>query len=273
MNARPAPHSKLRAKTTGAIPHPMKISTKRPRSKSEKADKRATDSALAPLSERRQRRANEILAAAREVFLEKGFQGTSVSEIASRVGIVEGLVFSYFPTKRDLLHEVLRELYEPLIRDVGEGYARLQGLRARLRFIIWRHVRVYVETPGLAKLVLHEVRTGPEYTSSGLHALHVRYTQYVRLALEDAARDGELGASVDVEFVRSMLYGGLEHLMWPVLFGTQRVDVELVADRYTDLMLRGLQPAQELREDNVEARLARLEALVTTAKATQRKSS
>lgn len=82
------------------------------------------------MSERRQRRANEILAAAREVFLEKGFERTAVSEVASRVGIVEGLVFSYFPTKRDLLHEVLGAMYEPLIRDVGDGYARLKGLRA-----------------------------------------------------------------------------------------------------------------------------------------------
>lgn len=223
------------------------------------------------MSERRQRRAGEILAAARDVFLEKGFERTAVSEIASRVGIVEGSVFSYFATKRDLLHEVLRELYEPLIKDVGDGYARLQGLRARLRFIIWRHVRVYVETPGLARLVLHEVRTGPEYASSGLYEMHVRYTQYVRRALEDAVEDGELTTTVDAEMLRSMLYGGLEHLMWPVLYGKHRVDVELVADRYTDLMLQGLQPTRECEHNGHEWRLARLEALVVAPPAPARR--
>lgn len=222
------------------------------------------------MSQRRQKRAGEILAAAREVFLEKGFERTAVSEIAARVGVVEGSVFSYYATKRDLLHEVLRELYEPLIEDVGGVYARLRGLRARLRFIIWRHVRVYVETPGLARLVLHEVRTGPEYASSGLHALHVRYTQYVRLALEDAVKDGELPAGVDVEMVRSMLYGGLEHLMWPVLHGKHRVDVDAVADRYTELMLQGLQPARARGRGDHEARLARLEALVGAAASRRR---
>lgn len=222
----------------------------------------AEPTAPAPLSERRQKRATEILAAARDVFLEKGFQGTAVSEIANRVGIVEGLVFSYFPTKRDLLHAVLRAMYEPLIQDVNDGYARLQGLRARLRFIVWRHVRVYVETPGLAKLVLHEVRTGPEYTSSGLHDLQVRYTHFARLALEDAMRDGEIDASVDIDSVRSMLYGGLEHLMWPVLYGTQRANIDVVADRYTALMLQGIQPAAPRATEDVESRLARLEALL-----------
>lgn len=218
--------------------------------------------AAAPLSERRQKRAGEILAAAQQVFLEKGFAGTAVSEIASRAGIVEGLVFSYFPTKRDLLHEVLREMYEPLIQDVEDGFTRIQGLRARLRFIIWRHVRVYVETPGLAKLVLHEVRTGPEYDSSGLHDLQVRYTRFVRLALEEAVRDGEISSEVDAEAARAMLYGGLEHLMWPVLFGGQRVNVDAVVDRYTILMLHGLQMAPA--PGSVEARLARLEDLIAT---------
>lgn len=212
------------------------------------------------MSERRQRRASEILAAARDVFLEKGFERTAISEVASRVGIVEGLVFSYFPTKRDLLHEVLGAMYEPLIRDVGDGYARLKGLRARLRFIVWRHVRVYVETPGLARLVLHEVRTGPEYDSSGLHSLQVRYTQYVRLALEEAVRDGELGAGVDIEMTRSILYGGLEHMLWPVLYGKHAVDVDDLADRYTELMLQGLLGARQ--HNSVDARLARLEALL-----------
>ena len=222
------------------------------------------------MSERRQRRASEILAAARDVFLEKGFERTAVSEVASRVGIVEGLVFSYFPTKRDLLHEVLGAMYEPLIADVSSGYARLKGLRARLRFIIWRHVRVYVETPGLARLVLHEVRTGPEYESSGLHALQVRYTQFVRLALEQAVEDGELQGDVDVEMVRAILYGGLEHLLWPVLYGTHQVDVDEVADRYTDTVLHGLQGARQ--RDSVDARLARLESLVARSAPTARRT-
>ena len=203
----------------------------------------------------------------------RGFERTAVSDIAARVGVVEGSVFSYFPTKRDLLHEVLRALYEPLIRDVDAGYARLQGLRARLRFVVWRHVRVYVETPALARLVLHEVRTGPEYASSGLHEMHQRYTRYARLAFDSAVRDGELAGGTDAEMLRSMLYGGLEHLMWPVLHGRQRVDVDDVAERYTDRLLHGVLPSTppDIARDTSrtagdhEARLLRLEALVGQA--------
>ncbi|MDB6000698.1 MAG: TetR/AcrR family transcriptional regulator [Rhizobacter sp.] len=222
---------------------------------------------------RRLRRAAEILAAAREVFLDKGFERSSVSEIAARVGVVEGLVYSYFPTKRDLLNEVLRGMYVPLIEDINDGFSRLHGLRSRLRFIIWRHLRVYVEEPSLSRIVLHEVRTSPEYFQSVLHDLHVQYTGFLLRTVREAMADGELPSSADPEMIRSMVYGGLEHRMWSVLFGRGSIDVESMADSYTEIVLHGILPAGAEAQQAVlppvgassnglERRLARLEKIV-----------
>lgn len=221
---------------------------------------------------RRLRRAAEILAAAREVFLDKGFERSSVAEIAARVGVVEGLVYTYFPTKRDLLNEVLRGMYVPLIQDIEAGFARLHGLRSRLRFLVWRHLRVYVEEPGLSRIVLHEVRTGPEYFKSVLHDLHVQYTSFLVRTVRDAERDGELPAGTDAEMVRSMVYGGIEHRMWATLFGRGTIDVERLADDYTGLLLNGLlraappvPAAAPAPQAELERRLARLEQLLAPA--------
>jgi AcrR family transcriptional regulator len=222
---------------------------------------------------RRMRRAAEIIAAARETFLEKGFERASVSEIAAKVGVVEGLLYSYFPTKRDLLNEVLRGMYEPLIREMEDGFSRLQGLRSRMRFLVWRHLRVYVEDPGLSRLVLHEVRTRPEYFNSALHELHVRYTAFLMRTVRDAVANGELPRDTDGEMVRGMVYGGIEHRMWGVLFGRDTVDVEVAADRFTDMVLRGILPdghtgvsstatPDTSGRDDIERRLERLEKII-----------
>jgi AcrR family transcriptional regulator len=222
---------------------------------------------------RRMRRAAEIINAARDTFLEKGFERASVSEIAAKVGVVEGLLYSYFPTKRDLLNEVLRGMYEPLIREMEDGFSRLQGLRSRMRFLVWRHLRVYVEDPGLSRLVLHEVRTRPEYFNSALHELHVRYTAFLIRTVRDAVAHGELPADTDGEMVRGMVYGGIEHRMWGVLFGRDTVNIEVAADRFTDMVLRGILPANPadvlppavpapLGRDDLERRLERLEKIV-----------
>ncbi len=222
---------------------------------------------------RRLRRAAEIIAAARETFLEKGFERASVSEIAAKVGVVEGLLYSYFPTKRDLLNAVLRGMYEPLIREIDDSFSRLQGLRSRMRFLVWRHLRVYVEDPGLSRLVLHEVRTRPEYFNSALHELHVRYTAFLMRTIRDAVANGELPRNTDAEMIRGMVYGGIEHRMWGVLFGRDTVNVEAAADHFTDMVLQGIQPhhLQEnasnagntsLSREDLERRLDRLEKIV-----------
>ena len=228
---------------------------------------------------RRMRRAAEILAAAREVFLEKGFERSSVGEIATRVGVVEGLVYSYFPTKRDLLNEVLRGMYEPLIQDIADSFARIHGLRSRLRYLVWRHLRVYVEEPSLSRIVLHEVRTSPEYFKSVLHDLHVRYTSFLLLTVREAVQAGELPADTDAETVRSMVYGGIEHRMWSLLYGRGSIDVEAMADSYTAMLLNGiLSPSERAgsvdaaprvsghgaapSSEDIERRLARLERIV-----------
>ena len=241
-----------------------------------------TPIAVGKQTPRRLRRAAEILAAAREIFLEKGFERASVSEIATRVGVVEGLVYSYFPTKRDLLNEVLRGMYEPLIQDISDGFSRIHGLRSRLRFLVWRHLRVYVEEPSLSRIVLHEVRTSPEYFKSMLHDLHVRYTSFLLRTVREAVEEGELPADTDAEMVRSMVYGGIEHRMWSLLFGRGTIDVEATADRYTAMLLSGLlspvvSPATAapavtntadadagaaLPRDDIERRLARLERIL-----------
>ena len=189
---------------------------------------------------RRMRRAQEILSAAREIFLEKGFGGASVSEIAAKVGVVEGLVYAYYPTKRDLLNDVLCGMYVPLIRDLEESFSRIQGVRSRMRFLIWRHLRVYVEEPGLSRLVLHEVRTGPEYFKSVLHDLHVRYTAFLVRTIQEGIEQGEIRSDADVELLRSMVYGGIEHRMWGTLFGRGTIDIESTADQYSQIVLSSL---------------------------------
>lgn len=230
---------------------------------------------------RRLRRAAEIVAAAREVFLDKGFERSSVAEIAARVGVVEGLVYTYFPTKRELLNEVLRGMYVPLLNDIEASFARTQGLRSRMRFLIWRQLRVYVEEPGLSRIALHEVRTGPDYFTSVLHDLQVKYTSFLVRTVREAVAAGELPPDTDVEMVRSMVYGGIEHRMWATLFGRGTIDVERLADDYTDLVLRGLlradpEPAaaRAAPASELERRVERLEHLLapTAAPAHKRAS-
>ncbi|MEV4091552.1 TetR/AcrR family transcriptional regulator [Streptosporangium saharense] len=60
-----------------------------------------------------------ILAAAEEVFAEKG-PSASTEEVAARAGVAVGTVFKHFPTKRDLLAAIMKDLLARLSAEAGE---------------------------------------------------------------------------------------------------------------------------------------------------------
>ena len=199
---------------------------------------------------RRKRRAAEILKVACELFLEFGYEKTAVSAIAKRIGVAESLVYSYYPTKRDLLHQVLRELYQPLICEVEEGCSRLSDMRSRIRFIVWRHLRTYLEAPNVVKIILHELRTGPDYETTGVRQLQRRYTQALMNTIRQGMANGEISDDANPEMIRAILYGGTEHLMWRVLRGRESVDLEALTDQFISLIFHGLLKEKSLRKSN-----------------------
>ena len=71
---------------------------------------------------------------AREVFLAKGYYGTSVEEIAEAAGVSRASFYTYFPSKRDLLYSLGTDTYRALDGTLNE----MRALEAT-----WSHDDVY----------------------------------------------------------------------------------------------------------------------------------
>ncbi|MBP8309195.1 MAG: helix-turn-helix transcriptional regulator, partial [Burkholderiaceae bacterium] len=80
---------------------------------------RALDSApKAPRWERRKEsRPAELIAAALDLFVERGFAATRLDEVAARAGVSKGTLYLYFESKEDLFKAVIRETIVPLLSD------------------------------------------------------------------------------------------------------------------------------------------------------------
>jgi AcrR family transcriptional regulator len=82
--------------------------------------------------QRRQRTREAIVDAAAELFVERGFDAVSVSEIAQRAGVVEKTVFNHFPVKEGLVFEADPPMRAALLdavrrRPAGESVAAAAG--------------------------------------------------------------------------------------------------------------------------------------------------
>ncbi len=208
-----------------------------------------------PLSRKRERgvrqpraqRVGGILEAAREVFCKKGYDNTAVSEIATRLGVVEGTVFKYFPTKRQLLLKVLERWYEEMFGDYARDLAGVREPRERLRLLVWRHLRSVRENPQLCRLMFREVRSGPDYPGSRLHGLNRRYTQLLMGVIADGVKAGAFRDDVPLPLLRDLVYGGIEHHTWNFMSGRGELDIEAVADRIAAVICDGIQAPRARR--------------------------
>ena len=196
-------------------------------------------------------RISEILAAAREVFSTQGYHGASVSDIAARLPVAEGTVFKYFPTKRDLLNQVIERWYSDLFGDYTKELSGIQGARERFRYLVWRHLRTIAEWPGMCRLIFSEVRSQPDYARSPLHRMNLAYTGLFNQVLEDGVRNGEFALRVPIVLVRDLVYGGIEHVAWGFLYGQRKLKADQLADQITDLVCGGIEPAPQ-REPALE---------------------
>ena len=114
---------------------------------------------------RKDARPGELMAAALSVFVEKGFAGTRVEEVAQRAGVSKGTLFLYFPSKLDLFKAVVRENIAGRFAEWNSMFDAFSGSTSDLvRYTMhqwWERIGA-TQASGITKLVMSEGAVFPE---------------------------------------------------------------------------------------------------------------
>jgi len=84
----------------------------------------------------RQEREELIIQAAEEVFQEKGYYETSMDEIAARVGISKGTIYTHFPGKEELVLAIFKRNLQTFLQGMDAVIGAEPTPRARLEALI-----------------------------------------------------------------------------------------------------------------------------------------
>jgi len=209
-------------------------------------------------------RMREILQTASTVFCERGFEDTAVGEIARRLGVVEGTIYKYFGSKRELLQKTLAYWHDELFVDFSRELAAVSGARNRLHYVIWRHLCTVRDYPRVCGLIFSEGRSRADYRNSELHRLNRRYSSLLTGVVDEGIRSGEFHASASPALIRDLIFGGVEHYAWRHLHGHGSLDVDTLAAQLIATLSAGLL-AKPLTtsppEDTLQQQLDRLSAV------------
>ncbi|UZD56060.1 TetR/AcrR family transcriptional regulator [Caldimonas aquatica] len=119
----------------------------------------------APRRRRKDARPQELLDAALEMFVEKGFAATKMDDVAARAGVSKGTVYLYFPSKEELLKAVIRHNLSLTIAEGDDVLSRYDGPTSELLHLLarrwWERVGE-TAAAGIFKLIITEVRNFPD---------------------------------------------------------------------------------------------------------------
>jgi len=206
--------------------------------------------ALPPTARQRRKesRPHELLDAALDLFVEKGFAATRSEEVAARAGVSKGTLYLYYPSKEDLLKEVIRV---HIINEIAQGMdivRNFTGTSAELLAVVMRQWWERIgetRASGILKLMMSEVRNFPEIAKFYVDEVVTPSNALLAHVLRRGIEGGEF-RKIDVEQVVPALVAPLlflvmhKHSIGACSAGLQ-IDPARFITTQIDLTLRGLE--------------------------------
>lgn len=150
---------------------------------------------------RKQARPGEITAAALDFFVERGFEGSRLEDIARMAGCTKGTIFLYYASKAELFKATVREAMDPILLAAEQAVEGHHGsARELLEQLLRRRWDAMTNTrlSGIPKLMFAEAGKFPElarfYHDEVIERSHV----LLRRVLELGIANGEFRSDMDV---------------------------------------------------------------------------
>ena len=193
-------------------------------------------------------RPTEILAAALDLFTERGFNATRLEDVASRAGLSKAAIYLYFNDKTALLTAVVQATVGANIGIASDMISKHQGpvaplLRQLLGFMAGRMQETRM--PDLIKLVISESRAHPEIGHFYFDNVIGKGLPLFQSLIERGIASGEF-REVDPRLTVKCLIGPmLLGAIWKSAFepiGADPIDISALAAHDAELIIRALRP-------------------------------
>jgi len=195
-------------------------------------------------AEQKARRPQEILDAAFEEFLEKGFVATRVEDVANRLNLTKGTIYLYFPSKEALFEAMIRHVSEPFV-ELRKATAALTGTpMQRLRQLITVAYQVTVNQRRcreLLRLVVGEGHRFPDIVERHYDEFVAPLMQAVCSIIEDGVAAGQFRAGAATAIPDIFICPIMHFNLWDLMYSDRRpLPQEAFIEAHVDMVVATL---------------------------------
>jgi AcrR family transcriptional regulator len=151
-----------------------------------------------------------LLDAAVALFNERGYEATSVDEVAGRLGVTKSAVYHHVPSKGELLRLALDRALDALFAVTSETGATTGPAIARLEYVVRGSVRVLAAELPFVTLLLR-LRGNTEVERTALQRRR-EFDGIVAGLVRAAEHEGDVRGDVDPAVISRLLFGTVNSL-------------------------------------------------------------
>jgi AcrR family transcriptional regulator len=195
---------------------------------------------------RKEARPQELLAAALDLFVERGFAATRLEDVAKRAGVSKGTLYLYFENKDELFKAVVRNTIVPVIGAAEVTIAADETCSAALlRSVIlsWWERLGATKASGIIKLVTAEANNFPDLACFYQDEVINRGTKMISTLLARAVERGEFRPMNVTVMTQVLVAPMLMLITWKHSVAPcerTELDPATFLDTFLDLALHGL---------------------------------
>ena len=177
--------------------------------------------------------------AAARVFHERGYESTSIQDIADNLGILKGSLYYYIRSKEDLLNEILWGVHDDALANIQRVEEVDGGALQKIRAFITLHITFNIENLVKMGVFFHDFRSLSEDRRRRIIEARDLYDQMLRALITEGQKEGVVCPDVDPKMAALAALGMCNWIyQWYQPRG--RLKPDEVADQFADLVVAGL---------------------------------
>ena len=186
----------------------------------------------------------EILSAAKTVFLRKGFHKATMDDIARQTGLSKGALYLYFPSKENLLIELIIQGVEGQANLAEQVAMAKEGSLQKIKNYVFSSLEYFHENRNLVMVV---IMLENDAVCKGLHkSIHDRalqmmtkVTEYITLVMKEGIKEGVL-KNKDPKKMALALAGMMHMFITTSLFHNIKFSTNEYAEFIIETFLEGV---------------------------------
>lgn len=186
-----------------------------------------------------QRRRQELIDAAAEIFQDKGYEAASIQDVADALGILKGSVYYYIDSKEDLLFAAIQEVHESALANMAVIRELDADPLTLIRLFIESHVKHVSDNLVKATVFFHDFRSLDPERRSYIVSERDTYDAFLRELIARGQREGLICKDIDPKLATLAMLGMMNWTyQWYRVDGG--MDPATIGREFADFVLAGL---------------------------------